>query len=46
MEKKTSINLRVSEIEKKTLKKLAHKSEMNLSEFLRFKGLTNLINNN
>jgi hypothetical protein len=46
MNKKTIITLRCTSTEKKILKKLAHRHELTLSEYLRFKGLTNSINNN
>ena len=40
------IGIKCSANEKKLLKKLAHKSEMTLSEYLRSRGLSSKLNNN
>ena len=45
MDKKKTINIRCTPAEKTILRKLAFKSEMNLSEYLRFKGMSNSIIN-
>ncbi len=42
---KEYIGIRCSKDEKKVLKKLAHQYEMTLSQYLRFKGLTNQLKN-